>query len=99
MALITTFNKSKFNNKHTLSENTWFKYPYIYNVVGSNEILYVYRKDVINNTSELYGTINISNALDKNSDSTIILQGSTRNENTNKMYVFLRTTIGTDYKI
>ena len=49
MALITTFNKSKFNNKHTLSENTWFKYPYIYNVVGSNEILYVYRKDVVNN--------------------------------------------------
>ena len=65
MALITTFNKSKFNNKHTLSENTWFKYPYIYNVTGSNEILSVYRKNIINNTSELYGTIDISNALEK----------------------------------
>ena len=52
MALITTFNKSKFNNKHTLSENTWFKYPYIYNVVGGNNILYVYRKDIVNNISE-----------------------------------------------
>ena len=58
MALITTFNKSKFNNKHTLSENTWFKYPYIYNVVGGDDILYVYRKDIVNNTSELYGSIN-----------------------------------------
>ena len=48
MALITTFNKSKFNNKHTLSENTCFKCPYIYNVVCSNEILSVYRKDIIN---------------------------------------------------
>ena len=99
MALITTFNKSKFNNKHTLSENTWFKYPYIYNVIGSNEILYVYRKDVVNNTSELYGTINISNALEKTSGYSIILQGSTRNENTDKMYVFLRTIIDNDYKI
>ena len=65
MALITTFNKSKFNNKHTLSENTWFKYPYIYNVIGSNEILYVYRKDIINNTSELYGSIDTSSLITK----------------------------------
>ena len=62
MAFITTYNKSKFNNKHTLSENTCFKYPYIYNIVGEKNILYVYRKDVVNNTSELYGTIDTSNA-------------------------------------
>ena len=87
MALITTFNKSKFNNKHTLSENTWFKYPYIYNVVGGSDILYVYRKDIVNNTSELYGSIDISNVIPKYSSSyKIRVYGSTRSENTKYMY-------------
>ena len=99
MALITTFNKSKFNNKHTLSENTWFKYPYIYNIIGGNDILYVYRKDIVNNISELYGTIDISNALDKTSGYYITLHGYTRSENTDKMYVFLRTRVDNNYQI
>lgn len=92
MALITTFNKSKFNNKHTLSENTWFKYPYIYNVVGGDDILYVYRKDIINNTSELYGSIDTSSLITKyNSYSKIRVYGSTRSENTKYMYIMLGT--------
>ena len=90
MALITTFNKSKFNNKHDLSENTWFKYPYIYNVTGGNDILYVYRKDVVNNTSELYGTIDTSKALDKRDNSFYVtIYGSVRSENTDEMYIVL----------
>ena len=42
MALITTFNKSKFNNKHTLSQTTLLKYPFIYNIVGGNNVLNIY---------------------------------------------------------
>lgn len=99
MAFITTYNKSKFNTKHTLSENTWFKYPYIYNVVGGNNILYVYRKDIVNNTSELYGTIDTSKALDVSSGYYITLHGSTRSENTDKMYVFLMTRVDNYYEI
>ena len=99
MAFITTYNKSKFNTKHTLSENTWFKYPYIYNVVGGDNILYVYRKDIVNNKSELCGTIDTSNALEKTSGYNITLHGSTRSENTDKMYVFLRTRVNDYYRI
>ena len=58
MAFITTYNKSKFNNKHDLSENTWFKYPYIYNTVdyyiglGENAITYMKElNDNINSSS------------------------------------------------
>lgn len=98
MALITTFNKSKFNNKHTLSENTWFKYPYIYNVTSGNDILYVYRKDVVNNTSELYGTIDVSNVIPKYSSSySIRIYGSTRSENTKYMYIVLGTMTKSEY--
>ena len=99
MAFITTYNKSKFNNKHTLSENTWFNYPYIYNVVGGDNVLNVYRKDVINKTSELYGTIDTSNALNwyTPTDYTTVY-GSTRSENTNKMYIVLGRRINKDTK-
>lgn len=97
MAFITTYNKSKFNNKHTLSENTWFNYPYIYNVVGGNNVLNVYRKDIINKTSELYGTIDTSNALDwYTSEDYTTVYGSTRSENTNKMYIILGRRINKD---
>ena len=58
MALITTFNKSKFNKKNTLTQNTLFKYPYIYNTVdyyiglGENAITYMKElNDNINSSS------------------------------------------------
>ena len=90
MAFVTTYDKSKFNRKDTLSESTWFNYPYIYNIVGGNNVLNIYRKNVINKTSELYGSIDISNALEKYSSAYYVnVYGSTRSENTNEMYIVL----------
>ena len=71
MAFITTFNKSKFNNKHYLTENTLFKFPYIYNIDGAYNKIIIYRKDVINKTSEIYGEIDVSNAFEKPSGTNI----------------------------
>ena len=88
MAFITTYNKSKFNNKNTLSENTWFKYPYIYNIVGNSNRLYVYRKDVVDNTSELYGTIDTSNVIPINSGVVDVCL-STRCVNTKDIFIVL----------
>lgn len=88
MALVTTYNVSKFNKKNDLSENTWFKYPYIYNIVGGNNILYVYRKDIINNTSELYKTIDTSKALPLYSGYSAYSMGKVRSDG-NYPYIIL----------
>lgn len=92
MAFITTYNVSKFNKKNDLSENTWFKYPYIYNIVGGSNVIYIYRKDIVNNTSELYGSIDTSSLIPKVSSSySINVYGSVRSIDTNFMYILLGT--------
>ena len=97
MALITTFNKSKFNKKDLLTQNTLFKYPYIYNIVGGNNVLNIYRKDVINKTSELYGSIDVHNVIPTYYNSVIRVYGVTRSENTKYMYVVLGSQTESDY--
>ena len=97
MALITTFSKSKFNKKDLLTQNTLFKYPYIYNIVSDKNVLNIYRKDVINKTSELYGSIDVSNVIPIYYNSPIYSYGVTRSENTKYMYVVLGALTESDY--
>ena len=88
MALVKTYNVSKFNKKNDLSENTWFKYPYIYNIVGDSNVIYIYRRDIVNNTSELYKTIDTSNAFPKYSSYSVYLRYKVRSDG-NYPYVIL----------
>lgn len=88
MAFITTYNVSKFNKKNDLSENTWFKYPYIYNIVGGTDVIYIYRRDIVNNTSELYKTIDTSSAFPKYSYYSVYLMYKVRSDG-NYPYVIL----------
>ena len=88
MALVTTYNVSKFNKKNDLSENTWFKYPYIYNLVGGNNVIYIYRRNIVNNTSELYGSVDTSKVIPITSGNVVVCL-STMCINTKDIFIVL----------